>query len=77
VIFIVIKIHLQLTLKLVLKLVICHLPGLKNIYRITADFLWILYGCPVRIIRLAIILFGFELRKLPVATKIGAIIRKE
>jgi hypothetical protein len=48
------------------------LPGLKNMYRIVAVFLWTLNGCPERVIRLAIILEVSGFIKLPVATRCGA-----
>lgn len=49
------------------------LPGLKNIYRIVAVFLWTLNGCPERMIRLAIILVVSGFIKLPVPTRCGAV----
>ena len=56
----------------VLVMVMC-LPGLKNIYRIVAVFLWTLNGCPERMIRLAIILVVSGFIKLPVPTRCGAV----
>jgi hypothetical protein len=45
------------------------LPGLKNILRITTDFLWILKGSPVRMIRFSMIRAGSTSITWPVATK--------
>ena len=48
------------------------LPGLKNIYRTVAVFLWIFKGCPDRMMRLAFIRVGSGLSNEPIATSDGA-----
>lgn len=48
------------------------LPALKNMYRTVAVFLCTLMGCPVKMIRLAMMRIGSGSRKVPMETSCGA-----